>query len=139
MLYMEYDEYLAWYKATERQYNEILMEKEALFQTTQAKAITYDKEKVSGTIQNNTLENYIAKKEERKIDERLAEVKSILDDRERLLRSKENELRASNHLHDKVYTMRYIDFLSPYVIAKKLNYSKSEIYRIIDKINKKIR
>ena len=136
MLYIEYYNYWQSYKATQERYNEILMEKEELFQQTQAKAITYDRDKVQGGAINNTLETYIEKKDERKIDERLEEAKSILDDRERLLKIKETELRASNHLHDKVYCMRYIDFISPYKIAKMLNYSKSEIYRILEKIDK---
>lgn len=139
MIYPEYDLYLWQYRATLRTYNDVLLKKEELFQNTQAKAISYDKDKVSGGVPSNTLETYITKKEELKIDETLEEVKSILDDRESLLKAKEQELRASNHLHDKVYCMRYIDFMSPYKIAEKLNYSKSEIYRILDKINKKIK
>lgn len=139
MIYPEYDLFLWQYRATLRTYNDVLLKKEELFQNTQAKAISYDKDKVSGGVPSNTLETYITKKEELKIDETLEEVKSILDDRESLLKAKEQELRASNHLHDKVYCMRYIDFMSPYKIAEKLNYSKSEIYRILDKINKKIK
>ena len=136
MIYPEYDLYLWQYRATLRSYNDVLLKKEELFQNTQAKAINYDKDKVSGGAINNTLETYIEKKEELKIDETLEELKSILDDRANLLKAKEQELRASNHLHDKVYCMRYVDFISPYKIAKMLNYSKSEIYRILEKIDK---
>lgn len=137
MIYPEYDLYLWQYRSTLRLYNDVLLKKEELFQKTQAKAISYNKEKVSGGVLSNSLENYITQKEELKIDEQLEEMKSILDDRENLLKAKEKELRESNHLHDKIYCMRYLDYISPYKIAEILNYSKSEIYRIIEKIDKK--
>lgn len=137
MIYPEYDLYLWQYRSTLRLYNDVLLKKEELFQKTQAKAISYNKDKVSGGVLSNSLENYITQKEELKIDEQLEEMKSILDDRENLLKAKEKELRESNYLHDKIYCMRYLDCISPYKIAEILNYSKSEIYRILEKIDKK--
>lgn len=139
MVYEEYDLYLWQYRTTLRQFNDILLKKEELFQITQAKAITYDKDKVSGGILSNTLEIYITKKDELKIDEAIDEVKSILDDRERLLKMKEQELRESTHLYDKVYRMRYLDRLSPYTIGEKIGYSKTQVYRILKKISKNLK
>lgn len=139
MVYEEYDLYLWQYRATLRQFNDILLRKEELFQITQAKAITYDKDKVSGGVLANTLDIYITKKDELKIDEAIEEVKSILEDREKLLKTKEKELRESTHLYDKVYRMRYLDRLSPYIIGEKIGYSKTQIYRILKKINKNLK
>ena len=127
MLYIEYELYKSKYKETQSKYDEILTEKELIFQRTQTQAIDYDKEKVSGGTYNNIFDKYLVEKEEKRIDERLEEVKSLLDDRERLLKLKEQELRASNNLYDKVYRMRFIDRISPYVIGEKIGYSKTQI------------
>lgn len=136
MVYKDYEFYLWKYHQTQMIYNDILSEKEELFQKTQIHAITYDKEKVNGGVGNDALEEYMMKVEEKKIDARLFEVRKILDERKRLLDEIETDLRASTHLYDKVYRMRYLDNLSPYVIGKKLNYSKAQIYRILQKMKR---
>lgn len=138
MLYIEYEIYKRKYKETQSIYDEILTEKERIFQKTQSKAIRYDVDKVSGGAYSNILDSYIIEKDEKRIDERLDEVKGLLDDRERLLRLKEQELRASKHLYDKIYRMRYLDRMSPYVIGEKIGYSKTQIYRILERIEKSI-
>lgn len=137
MVYITYEQFLVRYQDTQKLYNEILSEKEALFQQTQPQAIRYDKEKVIGGKAHNLLEEYVERKEEKRIDERLAEVKSLLEDRELLLKLKLDELRGSNYIEDKIYLMRYIERIRVFRIAKILNYSKSQVYRILDQIEKK--
>lgn len=137
MVYLEYEKYRIRYLETQRAYDEILSEKEALFQRTQPQAIKYDKEHVDGGETHNLLEEYIEKKEEKRIDERLAEVKSLLEDRERLLRLKLDELRASKYLEDKIYYYRYIERIRAFKIARMINYSESQVYRILQKIERK--
>lgn len=134
MVYLEYEVYRTQYFETQRMYHAVLCEKEALFQKTQPQAITYDKEKVSGGVGSNPLEEYVERKEERKIDERLSEVKSLLEDREHLLKIKLEELRASNNVEDKIYLLRFIDRVRVFKIAKMIGYSESQVYRIIEKI-----
>lgn len=131
MIYTIYEEYKNKYYDTQREYDIILTEKEKLFMLTQPSAVKFDKEPVSGGIVDNMFERYLILKEEKKIDQRLEEIKSILDDRERLLKLKEQELRESTNVQDKIYKYRYIDKLKVYKIAKLVGYSEPQIYRIL--------
>lgn len=136
MLYVEYEKYLNRYRSTQAKVDEILTEKEAIFLKTQTQGIRYDLEKITGGAYTNIFESYVINLEKKKIDERLQEAKSLLEERKMLLDMKERELRNSKELYDKIYRMRYIDNLSPYNIGERIGYSTSQIYRILDKINK---
>lgn len=138
MIYVIYEEYKNKYYETQKEYDIILTEKEKLFSITQPSAIKFDKEVVSGGIVDNTFERYLILKEEKKIDQRLQEIKSLLDDRERLLKLKEQELKASTSVYDKIYRYRYIDRFKVYKIAKMVGYSEPQIYRILKNIKSKI-
>ncbi len=139
MIYTIYEEYKNKYYDTQREYDIILTEKEKLFMLTQPSAVKFDKEPVSGGIVDNMFERYLILKEEKKIDQRLEEIKSILDDRERLLKLKEQELRESTNVQDKIYKYRYIDKLKVYKIAKLVGYSEPQIYRILKAIRNNLK
>ncbi len=138
-VYIDYETYKCKYLEIQVQYNEILTEKENLFTKTQPNAIRYDKVQVQGGTYGNGFDEYLIAKEKEQIDERLAEARQLLEDRERLLKLKEKELRASKDKLDLVYCMRFVDNKRPYAIARALNYSESQIYRILDKIQKEIK
>ena len=138
MIYLEYEEYKSKYHKAQKKSDEILSEKEELFNRTQPKATTYDKELVSGGMPSNTFDDYLIIKEKKMIEERLEEAKSILEDRERLFKLKEEELRNSKDWYDIVYTYRYLDNLKPDQIKCKMPYCRSSIYEILKKINKSI-
>lgn len=138
MLYIEYQDYKNKYAEAQKKYDEILSQKENLFSMTQPKVTTFDKERVSGGLPTNLFEEYLIAKEEKKIDEQLTEIKSILDDRERLLLIKEKELRISKDWHDKIYTYYFIDKLSTYKIEKRVPYSQKQIWNIVEKIKSNI-
>lgn len=135
MVYLVYEEFLSRYLETQERYNEILSEKEELFQRTQPRSMTYDQERVSGGGGTNAFDAYVIAKDKKKIDERLSEVKSLLDDRKQLLSLKEQELRASKQMIDKVYRMRYLDRMRVNRIASTLCYSEMQIYRFLKKID----
>jgi len=137
-VYIDYEIYKCKYLEIQIQYNEILTEKENLFTKTQPNAIRYDKVQVQGGTYGNGFDEYLIAKEKEQIDERLAEARQLLEDREKLLELKEKELRASKDKLDLIYCMRYVDNKRPYAIARSLNYSESQIYRILDKIQKEI-
>lgn len=139
MIYLEYERFKVKYLEIQNKYNEILTEKENLFTKTQPNAIRYDLEHVQGGDHENGFDSYLIAKEEKKIDERLFEARQLLEDREKLLLLKEKELRASKDKLDRIYCMRFVDNKRPYIIARSLNYSESQIYRIIDKIQKSLR
>ena len=139
MIYEVYEEYKTKYYETQNEYDKVLSEKEKLFRMTQPGAVKFDKEIVSGGVVDNMFERYLILKEEKKIDQRLEEIKSILDDRERLLKLKEQELKSSTSVQDKIYRYRYIDKLKVYKIAKLVGYSEPQIYRILKTIRNNLK
>ena len=138
MLFLDYEEYKDKYLETQRKYDEILSEKEELFARTQPNAVRFDAERVAGGKKEGTFETYLVDKERKRIDERLSEVKSLLEDRERLLALKLDELNASNEIMDKIYRLKHVEKIRVYKIAKMLNYSESQVYRILEQIDKVI-
>ena len=138
MIYAIYEEYKNKYYETQKEYNNILNEKEKLFMITQPSSSKFDKERVSGGSSDNTFDRYLILKEEKKIEQRLKEIRSILDDRERLLKLKEEELKESTDIKDKIYRYRYIDKLKVYKISKLVGYSEAQVYRFLDEIRRKI-
>ena len=137
-VFIDYEIYKRKYIEIQVKYNEILTEKENLFTRTQPNAIRYDKLQVQGGNLGNGFDDYLIAKENAQIDERLIEARQLLEDRERLLKLKEKELRSSKDKLDLIYCMRFVDNKRPYTIARALNYSESQIYRILDKIQKGI-
>lgn len=138
-VYIDYEIYKCKYLEIQAKYNEILTEKENLFTKTQPNAIRYDKLQIKGgKLRGNGFDEYLIAKEKEHIDERLSEARQLLEDRERLLKLKEKELRASKDKLDLIYVMRFLELKRPYTIARSLNYSESQIYRILDKIQKEI-
>lgn len=122
---------------TQMRYNRILSEKENLFARTQPQGVSYG-ERVKGGHYVNSFDQYLLEKEKAKIDERLLEVKSMLDDRTQLLKLKEEEIRTSKDPEDKIYCLRYIDRVRVYKIPKIVNYSEAQVYRYLSIIRKNI-
>lgn len=139
MLYITYEQFKVKYYETQKQYNEILNEKETLFLKTQPKATKFDKERVSGGVSTNTFDEYLIEKERKQIDERLDEVKKILEDRGHLLELKREELKASNNIQDKIYYYRYIDKLNIEKVGRMVGYSRPQVYRILRTIKNNIK
>lgn len=136
MLFLDYEEYKHRYIASQKQYDEILQEKEELFARTQPNAVRFDKEKVTGGTMENAFDSYLVTKERKQIDKRLAEAKTLLDDRKKLLALKREELYASKETLDKVYRLNYIEHIRAYKIAKIINYSVPQVYRFLEQIDR---
>ena len=135
MLFLEYEEYRAAFAESQKQYDEMIREKEKLFSLTQPKAIRFDKERIAGGEIENAFDKYLERKDETKIDDRIEEAKKLMLDRELLLGIKKDELYASHEILDKVYRMNRIERIRPYRIARILNYSVSQIYRHLERID----
>lgn len=138
MIYAEYHEYKNKYYAAQKEYDKILSEKEELFVKTQPKATEYDKEKVSGGNTSNSFDDYLIIKEKKQLDERLEEARSILEDREKLLKLKEEELRSSKDWLDIIYTYYFVEKLTIRKIAKKIPFSTTAIFEKIKIIRKNV-
>lgn len=137
MVYLEYEKCKRKFNRIEEAFDRALLEKERLFTQTQPNAVRYDKDAVQVSHDGNyVLENYVIESE--KIDNEIKSLRELLTDRERLLTSKERELRASADKFDRVYTMRYLDGNTSKQIMRVMNYSKSQLYRIISEIDRKM-
>ena len=136
MVFPEYEKLKMKYKAMQSICDDILREKEKFFTRTQPDAIRYDKINVQGGKKDNGFDNYLVECEKRNIDNRLNEAIKILQARGELLKLKEIELRGSKDIIDIIYVMRHLDHAKVGTIAMALNYSESQIYRILEKIER---
>ena len=134
MVYLEYEAYKERFIEAQRIFNDALLEKEKLFTMTQPNAIRYDKDKVQSCPSGSILDNYVIALEEQKIDEKLETFRQLLEDREKLLMLKESDLRKSHDKFDRIYVCRFLEGMNIKKIARVLNYSQSQVYRIFKQI-----
>ena len=134
--YIDYERYLVRYEHIQERFVFILLEKEKLLTRTLPCAIRYDKDKVQNTIDDNPLEDYIISVEEKELDVKIARLRRHLDDWRVLMDVKEQELRKSQVLIDRVYVMKYLDDLSVNKICRILHYEKTRIYELLTEIAK---
>lgn len=133
-VYVDYEKFKKKYHDAQNKFDAILKEKEALFSRTLPKSPKWDK--IGFSLQShNSFDDYLIAKEKKKIDQRLHEIKSILNDRERLLQLKEVELRKSKNNVDIIYRMRFLDHIHITNISLMVHYSESQVYRILQSIN----
>lgn len=135
MIYLDYEVLKLRLWDAQKMYDGILTEKEQLFAMTQPHGVQFDKERVAGgTPDDSTFDRYLSLKEAKNIDRRLAEAKAIMDDRAELLHQKEEELRQSKEVLDRLYCMRVLDRVKIQWITRQLNYSESHVYRMLGQI-----
>ena len=139
MIYLEYEDYRIKYLSAQRKYDEVLLEKEDLFDRTQPQGVSFDKERVGGTNESNRFDEYLIRLERSQIDERLAEIKQIMDKRWDLLLDKEDELRASTEIMDRLYVLRFLEHERMQKITKQIPYSESHIYRLMNQLLNEVR
>ena len=137
MTYLDYELLRRKYLAAQKSYDELLEEKERLFSRTQPKAVQFDGVQGAGREQS-PFDEYLAKKETKQLDERLEEALDLLNCREDLLQRKEQELRCSRDIYDKIYRRRYLDKWRVGRIAMDIGYSESQVYRLLENIRTKI-
>lgn len=139
MLYADHYFIKAKYLNAQKQYDAILSEQEALFARTQPTGVNYDKERVTGGNPSNPFDEYITAKERKRIDERLQEIKGILDGCKELLDLKERELRLSKEWDDIIYTYYFLDRLTITQIEIRLPYSRVQIWRRLNRIKENLK
>lgn len=138
MIYIEYHEYKNKYLVAQKEYDKILSEKERLFSKTQPASTDYSKEPTTGGEKENAFDVFVISMEEKQIDAKLAVARSILEDREKLFKLKEEELKQSKEWLDIIYACYFVDKLSIRKISKKIPFSTTEIFRKIKIIRKNI-
>ena len=131
MMYIDYELSKRRLDETRKAFEAMLDEKEELFVRTQPGATRYDKVRVTGGKTPNAFEDYVSAKERTNLDERLDEMRSLMQDRQTLLKAKEADLRKSNDILDRVYCLRMIDKQRIFRIAKITHYTDRQIYRFV--------
>jgi hypothetical protein len=126
------------YEISVMHYETLLREREDLFERTQPQGIRYDKDKVMTSPESDPFALYMAEMERTGLQKRLETARDIMNDYKTIRDEREASLRRSKDIMDKIYRMRYLDHLRPLYIAKRIGYSKSEIYRKLDTIEKKM-
>lgn len=126
------------YETSVRCYDALLREREELFSRTQPQGIRYDRDKVISSPSGDPFGMYISEMERTGLTKRIETAKAIMADYREIRDEREQALRKSKDLYDKIFRMRYLDHLKPLYIARRIGYSKSEIYRKIDSIEKKM-
>lgn len=136
MIFFDYAVLRLKYHEAQTRLDEILSEKEDLFERTQPKSPPLDRDRIDNGTPRHAFDEYLIEKERKRIDERLAEAGELLAERERLLNEKEAELRASADTYDRVYRMRFLEHKRVHQIAGACHYSEMQIYRILSEIKK---
>ena len=123
------------YKEAKKEFEKALAKKSQLLYSVVPKSANFENELVKGSSSNKFL-NYTIKMEE--IDKEINVRRNLRDVLEYRLKLKEIELNNSSNILDKVYLLRYVDERKVRYICIKTNYSKTQIYRILEEIKKKI-
>lgn len=139
MLYLEYERMRKKYNDAQAVYDNVLTEREEMFQRTQPKSTNTEQEKVSSCPQGSSFDKYLIEKERKHIDERLEEAKELFEERLVLLGRLEEDLRESKVIDDMIYTLRYLDRMKIKEISKMTSYSDSHIKRKLKAIRRKIK
>jgi hypothetical protein len=126
------------YEVSVMHYETLLKEREDIFSRTQPQGIRYDRDKVMTSPNGDPFTAYMAEMERTGLQKRIETARTIMTDYKAIRDEREASLRRSKDLYDKIYRMRYLDHLKPLYIARRIGYSKSEIYRKLDSIEKKM-
>ena len=79
---------------------------------------------------------YTAELEE--VELKILQKNKVLEELKNQLKTKENELRESKDIYDKVFLYKYIDKLKYYQISAKIKYEKSRTYDFINEVDKNV-
>ena len=144
-LYLEHrNKYIA-YRVAKQRVERILDERERLITKVQPKSPFAEHEREfmtsnppTGGAFVNKVEEYVIEAEARRIKERLAEAKEIMNERYDLLMQVEAELRKSKDVHNVIYLLKYVDGVKADAIVQQTGYSRSQVYNILSYIDKTI-
>lgn len=110
----------------------LLEKKELYFEATQPAGVSYDRERVMSSTIINVFDNYLEKIEDinKQIDNLNAEINIL----EKNIKVMEISLRKLKSPLEKIFVAKYIDGLTINQMCRKFNYSRSQMYKKLDKI-----
>lgn len=136
MVYLQYEKARQKYEATFDAVQSVIDEHEMLFLRTQPHGMDYGRDRVDGGGGVNPFDAYLESKEAKHIDKRIRDGMVLLKERLDLVLIKEQEVRASKQMIDQIYTLRYLNNMKVYRIARAIGYSEKQVYRYIIEIEK---
>lgn len=122
------------YKEAKKAFDKALEKKSELLYSVVPKSANFENELVKGSSSNKFL-NYTIKMEE--IDKEINVRRNLRDVLAYRLKLKEIELKKSDNILDKVYYLRIVERIKVRQICIKINYSKTQTYRILEEVRKK--
>lgn len=102
-----------------------------MFQMTQGGG---EGEPVVTSPKNDKFDNYLIALEKSGIDKRIEEAQILFELWDKRCKDTEVELRQSRTVNDQIYLRRYIEGKGVKRIARELHYSRSQVYRTIQKM-----
>ena len=135
MIYEEYYKKYYDYRKNNKEKNDLENKKVQLIGLVDVKSSSTKNGNYSNQKEDKFL-FYTAELEETEL--KIYQKDKILEELKTQLKTKENELRESKDVLDKVYLYKYIDKLKYYQISKKIKYSKSRTYDFINEVDKNI-
>ena len=126
-LYLQYHNLSQEYKRAKREYEKALEKKALYLYSVLPGSTDVSKEKMTETVSDKFL-NYTIKIRRNLSDNLLYRTKL-----------KGLELRDSKEVIDRIYVYYFIDRISVRKFCRLLNYSKSQVYRLIEEIEKKLK
>ena len=98
----------------------------------------FSKDKIQSNEIKKWFDVYLELKEKLCIEKRSREVNRMLKLRNKMLKSKEHELRLSRDLEDRIYCLWFLDKKSAREISYTISYQKTVVYSILNNIKTKL-
>ena len=111
--------------------------REMYFNMTRPGTMDYSKDNVQGGVHKDLMTEYVIKIE--KIDNEIEMLESEIDVLNKYLKKMEQCLRSMKGSMEKIFVARYIDDKSVNQIMHIVNYSKSSVYRELQRIEEIIK
>lgn len=138
MIYVDYVILKTAYNESLNKLKEALDKQEEAFTRTLPNAIRYDLQKVMHSPPTiSPLDDYVMTNEY--LEQKIRQAKLILMERKEMLDLKEEELRNSSDLDDRIFYLKYVECLTVERIAMKLTYSEGNVYYHLRKIRHELR
>lgn len=136
-LFIEYELLKRECKLAKREYDKSLEKKAEYYYSVLPGANDTSKELIKTECTNDKFLNYTIRIQE--IDSEIDVRKNLYGNLSYRLKLKEIELRNSKELLDRIYTYRYLDRYKVNKIARLVEYSRAQLYRKLDEIDKKVK
>lgn len=124
------------YKSAKIEYDKALAKKAEYYYSILPGSTKFEQELIKGRIADKLL-NYTIKSTE--IDKEIEVRRNLMDNLSYRVKLLELELNDSDRVLDQVYNYKYVKNMKVRVICLKTHYSKTQVYRQLEEIEKKLK